>query len=78
MQKILNEDISKLNLDKNLREKMKDNNINTVLDLCNCSRMELSNLNFTNVQINDAAICLQLAGLDLKKNHAKKNTSIDA
>ena len=31
----------------------------------------------TNVDVNDISICLQLIGLDLKKNHAKKNMTID-
>lgn len=76
MQKILKDDIVTLNLEKQLKSRLKESNVNTVLELCNLSRMELSSLDFTNSQINDIAICLQLSGLDLKKNHAKKNSTI--
>lgn len=76
MQKILNNDISTLNLHRNIKSKLKKGNINTILDLCNYSRMELSGIEMTNQEINDIAICLQLVGLDLKRNHAKRNTII--
>ena len=56
---------------------IKENNINTIYELCKFSRMELSSIGLTNSQITDVAIALQLLGLDLKKNHAKKNLIVD-
>lgn len=78
MKKILKNDISTLNLHSKIKNKLKENNINTVLELCNNSRMELAKFDLTNPEINDIAICLQLVGLDLKKNHAKRNTAIES
>lgn len=74
MDKNLEKNISNLRLGKNITNKLLSNNIKTILDLCNYSRMELSELEFSNEQINEIIIALQLLGLDLKRNHAKKNT----
>jgi len=74
MDKNLEKNISNLRLGKNITNKLLSNNIKTILDLCNYSRMELSELEFLNEQINEIIIALQLLGLDLKRNHAKKNT----
>lgn len=77
MKKILNEDVTTLNLHRNINTKLKNNNINTVVELCNYSRMELAEIQVSNSEINDIAIGLQLIGLDLKRNHAKRNKSLD-
>jgi hypothetical protein len=77
MKEILEKDISILRLEKNTTKNLLSNNIDNVLKLCNYSRIELSELNFTNEQINEIIIGLQLIGLDLKKNHAKRNTVLD-
>jgi hypothetical protein len=77
MKEILEKDISILRLEKNITKNLLSNNIDNVLKLCNYSRIELSELNFTNEQINEIIIGLQLIGLDLKKNHAKRNTVLD-
>lgn len=77
MKEILKNNISVLRLDKNITNTLLSNNIDTILKLCNYTRMELSKLNFTHEQINDIIIELQLMGLDLKKNHAKRNTVLD-
>lgn len=77
MKKILEENIDVLNLDKSINNKLFNNQIDTVLKLCNCSRMGLSELEFTNDQINKIIVNLQLAGLDLRRNHAKRNTVLD-
>ncbi len=76
MQKILKDDISTLHLEKKIKNKLKENYIDTILDLCNHSRMELGEVGITNSEVNDIIVCLQLIGLDLKKNHAKKNKFI--
>lgn len=77
MKKILTESVSTLQLDKKIKAKLKELEINTVLDLCNLSKMELTKKGLSNTNVNDIIICLQLIGLDLKKNHAKKNMTID-
>lgn len=77
MKKILTEPVSTLQLDRKIKAKLKEQEINTVLELCNYSKMELTKKGLTNVDVNDISICLQLIGLDLKKNHAKKNMTID-
>ena len=76
MRKILENDISTLNLGKGLVTKLKENDINSVYDLCTFSRMELSNIGLENPQITNITVELQLLGIDLKKNHAKRKTSI--
>lgn len=78
MRKILENDISTLNLGKGLVTKLKENDINSVYDLCTFSRMELSNIGLENPQITNITVELQLLGIDLKKNHAKRNTRIDS
>lgn len=77
MQEKLQKDVASLHVDKKVIKSLKENNINTIYDLCKCSRMELSSIGLLNSQITDVAIALQLLGLDLKKNHAKKNLIID-
>ena len=77
MQDKLQNDITTLNLDKKIIKLLKDNNVNTVYELCKFSRMELSEIGIQNSQITDITIALQLLGLDLKKNHAKKNLIVD-
>ena len=74
MGKILEKNVSTLKLSSNITEKLMDNNIDTILNLCNHTRIELADLQFANDEINEIIINLQLIGLDLKKNHAKKNT----
>lgn len=77
MTKILERNIETLKLEKEINGILKDNNINTINELCKYSRIELTGLGFTHPQINDISVSLQLLGLDLKKNHAKRNTSVD-
>ena len=74
MRKMLERNVSTLKLNNNIIEKLLDNNIDTILNLCNHTRIELSDLEFANDEINEIIINLQLIGLDLKKNHAKKNS----
>lgn len=76
MNNILERDIKTLGLNKNLIDKLIENNILNVYKLCSYSRMELSKLKFTNDEINDLIIKMQLLGLDIKKNHAKNNSLI--
>ena len=78
MKKILEENVSSLKIDKKIKQILVDNEIDTVYDLCNRSRLNLSDMGLTNNQINETIISLQLNGLDLRKNHAKKNPLLDS
>ena len=73
MREILNKNISILKFDNVINNLLNNNEINTIYKLCNYSRMELSEIGFSNIQINKIIINLQLKGLDLKANHAIKN-----
>lgn len=73
MREILNKNISILKFDNVINNLLNNNEVDTIYKLCNYSRMELSEIGFTNSQINKIIINLQLKGLDLKANHAIKN-----
>lgn len=77
MEENLEKNICVLRLGKIITNKLLTNDIKSVLNLCNYSRMELAELNFTNEEINEMVIALQLLGLDLKRNHAKRNTILN-
>jgi len=73
MKEILTKSIEEMIRDKRLLERVKQIGIETIEDLCNHSRIELSKMGLENIYINDIIIALQLNGLDLKPNHAKRN-----
>ena len=77
MKEILNESVNKLKLDKKIAKQLIEKEIDTIIKLCNYSRLELNDLGFINTQINDIIVSLQLIGLDIKKNHAKKNKALE-
>ena len=77
MNEILEKNISTLNLGKNIFNKLLSNEITNILELCNYSRMELVDIGLSNEDINEIIVKLQLMGLDLKPNHAKRNTLLD-
>ena len=77
MRKILNKSVDELKLDKKIKKVLVEKEIDTVLKLCNHSRLELTDVGLINPQINDVIVSLQLVGLDLKKNHARKNTIVE-
>lgn len=78
MEEKLKDNVYILKLSKDLYNKLLSHNINTIYELCNYSRMELTELKFENYEINDLIVKLQLIGLDLKSNHAKRNTLLDS
>lgn len=79
MKELLGESISNLPFDKNVKKILIDKQIDTLYKICTYSRMELVNeVGLNNIQINDLIIYLQLQGLDLKPNHAKKNVRLDS
>jgi len=72
-------------LKKDVREIIKDRAILSVLDeigvqnvgeLCGYSRMELNEKGLENSSVKDIRIALKLNGIDLKPNHAKRNSLI--
>lgn len=77
MNETLKKDVKNLKIRKAIIDKLKKNDIHTILELCNNSRMDLSEKDFIKEEVNEIIITLQLLGLDLKKNHAKKNTIIE-
>ena len=73
----LKNNINTLSINKKIVELLNSNGIETVKDLCKCSRMDLVDKGLENSEIKDIMITLQLKGLDLRPNHAKKNVLID-
>ena len=73
MKEILQKEVSQIIRDRKLLEKINELGIKTVEELCGYSRMELTNLGIENYLVNDIIIALQLNGVDLKPNHAKRN-----
>ena len=67
MFKINNRDISKLSLSKELINKLKDKKLNYIEDVWQLKRINLKTLGFTNDEIKEIIISLQLIGLDLNK-----------
>lgn len=74
---VLKNNINTLSINKKVIEVLSNNGIETVKDLCKCSRMDLADKGLENSEIKDIMITLQLKGLDLKPNHAKKNVLIN-
>lgn len=64
---ILEEKIEKLSLNGILTEKLKDKGINIVKDLWQMKRKDLKNLDFSDGEIMQIVIKLQLNALDLNK-----------
>lgn len=77
MVELLKREVKILKIRKEILDKLNKNNIHTILELCNNSRIDLSKKDFIKEEINEIIITLQLLGLDLKKNHAKKNHIIE-
>ena len=69
----LTNSINTLSINKKVVEVLNNCGIETVKDLCKCSRMDLVDKGLRNSDIKNISITLQLKGLDLKPNHAKKN-----
>lgn len=76
MKEVLKRNVSTVIYNKKTLDFMSKNNIETTYDLCKYSRMELGEKGLTNNAINDIIVKLQLLGLDLKPNHAKRNSLI--
>ena len=64
---ILEKNISILDIDDSIMKKLKELDINKVNDLWECKLVFLKNNNFSNNEINQIRIKLQLKGIDLNK-----------
>lgn len=78
MKENLKKQIDTVIYDKNTVNQLIESNIEHIYELCQYSRMELAEKGLNNTQINNIIVALQLQGVDLKPNHAKKNALIDA
>ena len=64
---LLKEDLSILNLNDDVMQRLEKNNIMKVEDLCSMTKADLRNINFEQSDISTIEIKLQLNGLDIKK-----------
>ncbi len=69
--KYLDKDISYLNLNNDINNLFKDNNILTIEDLWIKNRTYLKNLGLSDNEIKQIIIKLELIGLDLNKRKTK-------
>lgn len=76
MREIFGKEIKEVIKDKKILGSLETIGINNVAELCTYSRMELSERGLANSMVNDIRISLQLNGIDLKPNHARKNSLI--
>lgn len=67
----LDDSINILNINSNLVEQLKNNNINYIKDLWVLKRCDLKKLGFNNKDINEIIIKMQLNGIDLDKKYVK-------
>ena len=63
----LKDSISKLEIDKNIINKLEEHNINRIEDLWNLNRKKLKDIKLDDREINHITIKMQLSGIDL--NH---------
>ena len=66
---MLEENIEKLNLKKDIEEIFKENNILKIKQLVNKTKTNLKTIGLLGYQISEIEIKLQLVGYDLKGNH---------
>lgn len=52
---------------KAIRERLKNIGINTVGELCNCTRRQLADNGIENLYIKEIVIALECSGVDLRK-----------
>jgi len=67
-EKLLKQDINRLNLNDNAVDILKQNEIISIGQLCKKTKSNLKNINLTQNEINKIEIELQLLGLNLKNN----------
>lgn len=64
---ILQKNINDVDFPSNIKEKLTNLNINTIKELWNITRKELKEKQFSDNEINQIQIQLQLNGIDLNK-----------
>ena len=72
MKEILKKDIGFLNFEKNIYNKLLNNEVKYVYELCALNRKKLKEIEFNASEINSIIVKLQLQGLDLGKNYKVK------
>ncbi len=72
MKDILKKDLSVLDINNGIKDKLKENEINFVYELCALNRKKLKEYKFKPSEINDIIVKLQLEGLDLGKKYKIK------
>lgn len=76
MKEILGKEVKEIIKDRKLLGAIEEMGISNVAELCSFSRMELNEKGLANSSVNDIRIALQLNGIDLKPNHARKNSML--
>lgn len=64
---LLDDELCKLDLEKELESKLNDNGLNTIRDLWLLKRTNLKEMGFKDKEINRIIVHLQLCGYDLNK-----------
>lgn len=65
-EEIENKNIDSLGLSKKTYDKLKENNINTLIDLCQNKKKQLRKMGFLQKEVLEIEIKVQLQGLNLK------------
>lgn len=68
-EKLLDENIDRLNISCKLIELLKDKKITKIQHICKKAKTDLKDLGIDNKDISKIAVELQLLGLDLKNNY---------
>lgn len=68
---VLEKDIEVITKNKDILEKLRNNGIILVKDLCNKTKKDLEELQIPNIYIKEIVISLQMNGVDLKKKNKK-------
>lgn len=68
---VLEKDIEVITKNKDILEKLRNNGIILVKDLCNRTKKDLEELQIPNIYIKEIVIYLQMNGVDLKKKNKK-------
>ena len=76
MKEVLKKDIKEIIKDRAILSALDGIGVQSVAELCTYSRMELNEKGLENGSVKDIRIALQLNGIDLKPNHAKRNSLI--
>lgn len=69
---VLEKDIEVITRNKEILEKLRNNGILLVKDLCDMSKKDLEELNIPSIYIKEIIISLQMNGVDLRKKGRKK------